>query len=208
MHGQGELMAECRPGPDASGRYNSDHPRWHAAYTLPRHEKSALRYLETQEIECFLPLYRVTRHWEHRHAVSELPLFPGYVFTRITRGNRMNVLRAPGVLYLVSFKGDPVTVEDAEIEALRRSLAARKACPIDYVPLGHRVRFSEGALAGLQGTVMRNKNSVRVVVSVDSIMRSISIEVDRSDIELIREPAHKRCDQLSHRIDNRAISSA
>ena len=175
----------------------AEHPRWYAAYTMPRHEKSAARQLEGRSVECFLPLYRVTRSWQHRRGAFDLPLFPSYVFVRMNRDDRVKVLTAPGVVYLVSTKGVPDEIEGAEIESLRGLLATRNAYPTPYVEPGRRVRFLAGPFAGLEGTVVRTKGQVRVVVSVDTIMRSISIEVDCNELGLARpgNDVSRRLDQ-------------
>lgn len=159
--------------------------QWYAAYTRSRHEKCAAQQIQAQSLDCFLPLYRATRHWQHRRAVFELPLFPGYLFVRMSRKDRIKVLTAPGVLYLVGINGIPAEIEDAQIEALRTVLASRRAFPTDYLRPGSRVLFSKGLFAGLEGTIIHSKGGVRLVVSVDAIMSSISIEVDCNEVELV-----------------------
>ncbi len=162
----------------------SDPSRWYAVYTRPRHEKCAARQLEVRAIECFLPLYSAVRRWKHRRAVFELPLFPSYFFVCINRQQRLAVLTAPGVLQFVGTRGGPIEIEQSEIAALSKLLTSRNAYPVPYLQPGNRVRFSQGVFAGLEGTVVRTKGEVRVVVSVDAIMRSISIEADCSELQL------------------------
>jgi transcription termination/antitermination protein NusG len=163
---------------------------WFAVYTQPRHEKTAAKQLESRSIESFLPLYQVTRSYQGRRAKVELPLFPGYLFTRISRAERTNVLTAPGVLRLVSVVGKPVAIPDVEIEALRHLLICHKAEPTAYMGLGKRVRFVGGPFSGLEGTVARTKGVARVIVSMDLIMRSVAVEVDAGQLELLREHSH------------------
>ena len=47
-------------------------PRWYAAYTTPRHEKSAHQHLESRNLESFLPLYDSARMWNGRRAVVQM----------------------------------------------------------------------------------------------------------------------------------------
>jgi hypothetical protein len=49
--------------------------------------------------------------------------------------------------------------------------------------VGRRVRIQRGILAGVEGILIRRKNALRVVLSIDPIMRSVSVEVDASDLE-------------------------
>src|SRR5271166_2619527 len=88
----GTQVASCLPGSEFA-------PNWFAVYTSPRHEKRVDHYMNLKEIEHFLPLYRVQRQWSSGATVAlDLPLFPGYLFVRITLSERVRVLEVPGVL--------------------------------------------------------------------------------------------------------------
>jgi transcription antitermination factor NusG len=115
-----------------------------------------------------------------------LPLFPSYVFVRLPLRERLKVLQVPGVARLISFNGQPAALQDREIEALRASLAAQlRTEPHPYLTVGRRVRFKSGPLEGVEGILIRKKNACRVVLSLDLIMKSASVEVDASDLERI-----------------------
>jgi transcription antitermination factor NusG len=51
-----------------------------------------------------------------------------------------------------------------------------------YLATGAVVNIRSGLLAGLQGLVVRQKSSCRVVLSLDLIMRSVAVEVDIADL--------------------------
>src|SRR5580692_3517216 len=78
---------------------------WYALYTCPRHEKRVADQIKQRRISCFLPLYRSVRRWKDRRKELDLALFPGYVFVNLNAGDRLGVLRAPGVLRFVTFQG-------------------------------------------------------------------------------------------------------
>ena len=162
--------------------------RWFAAYTRARHEKSVVQHFEARAVEHFLPLYTSMRRWQNRSVQLELPLFPGYVFVRIALGVRLRVLEVPGVVRLVGFNGQPYPLEDREIESLRRGIMnASRIEPYPYLNLivGSRVRIKSGPLAGVEGKLVRKKNTYRVVLSLDLIARAAAVEVDSADIERI-----------------------
>ena len=161
-------------------------PRWYAAYTSANHEKRVAVQLEQRSVEHFLPLYESLRRWKDRRMKLQLPLFPGYVFVRLALPERLKVLQVPGVARLVGFNGQPAVLPDREIQALRTSLAVQvRAEPHPYLTVGRRVRIERGPLAGVEGILIRKKNALRVVLSLDLIMRSASVEVDVGDIERI-----------------------
>ena len=159
-------------------------PRWFAVYTTPRHEKHISEILAERQIETFLPLYKTTRQWQKsRPVVLELPLFPTYVFVRIARQARGSVLGMPGVLSIVGSSKESWPLPDFEIDALRSGLLERKIEPHPYLVVGERVRIMAGVMAGVEGVLVRKKNDLRVVLSLDTIMRSVAVEVNADDIE-------------------------
>lgn len=158
-------------------------PRWYAAYTWARHEKSVAKQLEERRMDSFLPLYRSWHRWKDRRQQVELPLFSSYVFVRMTLRERVRVLELPGVVQLVSFQGRPAPLPDLEIEALRRGLEQEiYAEPHPFLRVGHKVRVRGGPLAGTEGILLRKKDKLRVVISLEVLMRSIAVEVDAADI--------------------------
>jgi transcription antitermination factor NusG len=160
-------------------------PNWFALYTTSRHEKRVAEHLLHREIECYLPLYRSQRKWSDGSRVTlELPLFPGYLFVHIQRDERSSVLAVPGALAVVGGTGgEPATLSDETIEALRTGLRLHQAQPHPFVTVGQRVRIRSGALGGLEGIVVRHKNTFRVVMTLEHIMQSYAVEVDLEDLE-------------------------
>jgi transcription antitermination factor NusG len=163
-----------------------EEPHWYVAHTSANHEKRVTQQLQERSVENFLPLYDSVRRWKDRRMKLQLPLFPSYVFVRLPLRERLKVLQVPGVARLISFNGQPAALPDKEIEALRASLAAQlRTEPHPYLTLGRRVRVTGGALEGAEGILIRKKNACRVVLSLDLIMRSVSVEVDASDLQRI-----------------------
>ena len=96
---------------------------------------------------------------------------------------RIRVLDHPGVLRLVTFNGRPAPLPDGEIERLRAALELGKAEPFPFLIPGRRVRVRSGSLAGLEGTILRRKGRMRLVVSVEAIQRAIIFDLDATDLE-------------------------
>jgi transcription antitermination factor NusG len=161
--------------------------RWFAVYTTPRHEKAVARQFEVRQLEAFLPLHRSVHRWKNGCRVSvDQPLFPNYVFVSLQRGDYIQVLQTPGVLSLVGRGREPAPLPAAEIESLRSGLPLRDFEPHPYLVAGRRVRIHSGALAGMVGVLVRKKNSLRVVLTLDLIMQSVSVEIGVDEIEPVR----------------------
>jgi transcription antitermination factor NusG len=67
----------------------------------------------------------------------------------------------------------------------------RKIEPHPYLTVGERVRIKAGVMTGVEGILVRQKNDLRVVLTLDTIMRSVAVEVDADDIEPANAPAAK-----------------
>ncbi len=161
--------------------------RWCALYTTARHEKRIAQHLRMRGIEHFLPLYRTQRRWrDGSKATLELPLFPCYLFVRIYRAERVRTLEVPGALAIVGGTGkEPAALSDGEIESLRAGLSERRIEPHPLLVAGQRGRIRSGALAGMEGVIVRMKGNYRVVITLELIMQSIAVEVDVDDVEAL-----------------------
>ncbi len=165
---------------------SSESGSWYALYTYPRHEKLVAKQIERRHVSCFLPLYRSVRRWKDRRKELELALFPGYVFVHIELRDKLQVLQVPGAVRLVSFNGQPAALPELEIECLRNRQSAPGAMqPHPYLCVGRRVRVRCGPLQGLEGIIRRSKDKCRVIFSLDLLKRSVAVEVDEADVELV-----------------------
>jgi transcription antitermination factor NusG len=168
--------------PDAGASVS--HAQWYVACTMPRHEKKVAEQLGGKSVEYFLPLYRSVHRWKDRRTEVELPLFPGYVFVRIPVEERLRVLSVPSVNRFVSFQGPPVAMPEEEMERLRRGLDHVKAQPHPFLRAGQAVRIKHGPLSGAEGLLVRSKDNCRVIISIELLMQSVSVEVDFCDLEI------------------------
>jgi transcription antitermination factor NusG len=159
---------------------------WYAAYTCPRHEKYVAQQLVNRHIGSFLPLYSSVRRWKDRRKRVELPLFPGYVFVQMTEGNRLDILRLPGVVHLVCFQGKPAAIAPGEIEVLRRGTTGSVVVqPHPYLKEGRKVRIVSGPMTGTEGIFVRRKQQARLVISISLIQRCVALEIAEEDVEAI-----------------------
>jgi transcription antitermination factor NusG len=157
---------------------------WYAVHTSANHEQRVAKHLAAHGVEHFLPLYSSLRRWKDRRVVLERPLFPGYVFVFIALRDRLQVLRIPGVARLVEFNGIPAALPEEEMQALRTGLQrGLRVLPHPYVAVGRRARIKDGPLAGLEGVVRRAMGNWRVVLSLDLIQCSVSVDMDAINLE-------------------------
>jgi len=159
---------------------------WYAIYTKPRHEKKVDAQLVDKEIETFLPVVKRKRQWKDRKKNVEMPLFSSYLFVNFDYKYRFDVLETDGVVKVVNFNGIPAVVPDWQIESLRQMLTFPKTIQLEnYIRPGEIVEVIDGPMQGMRGTVVNRKNSNRLVLTIDGIMQSVSVEVDEFDLKKI-----------------------
>jgi transcription antitermination factor NusG len=164
----------------------ADHPSaaWYAACVHSRHERVVAQEMACRDIPFYLPTYQSVRRWKDRQKRLEMVLFPGYVFVRIPLGERLRVLQVPGVARFVTFQGVPAPLAESEMDLLRLGMrGSGEIRPHPYLRAGRRVCIKTGPLAGVTGLLIRRKHQLRLVLSVDLIMRSVALEVDEADVE-------------------------
>ena len=160
---------------------------WFAATVKPQHEKTVAEALRAKGLENFLPLYRDRRRWSDRLKEVELPLFPGYVFCRFEPRDRTAVMSTPGIRSIVGFGRVPAAVSDTEIDSIRAMVTCGfPVAPWPFLRAGQKIVIERGPLSGLEGILLQIKESWRVVVSVPLLQRSVSVEVDRDVISVVK----------------------
>ncbi len=176
--------------------YLEDDDRWYAVHTRSNFEKRIAEELSAKGIENYVPSYQEVRQWKDRKQKLDLPLFPGYLFTRFydCPEARIAVLRTAGVVRILGQSGAIEAVPQHEIETVRSLLRSALPCYTHpFLRVGERVRVRKGALRGVEGFLVRVKNETRLVVSVALLSRSIAAEIDARDVERIQEPTRAVC---------------
>lgn len=169
---------------DDSGQF----PAWFAVFTQHRHEKSVAHALEGKGKEVFLPLYTTTHRWKDRVKRLSLPLFPNYVFVFCSIVDRATILSTLGIYDFVRIGGGPAAISREEIESIRDAVEyGRHIEPHPFLKSGDRVRVRSGPLEGIEGLLVRKKNFYRLVLSVELLERSVSVEVEVADVERVAE---------------------
>lgn len=156
---------------------------WFALLTHPKHEHAAARGLRLQGFETYLPVHDIKRRWSDRVKVVHSVLFPGYVFCRFSKRDKLRAMTSPSIRSIVSVGREPAPVDDTEIEAIQAVIASGR--PVDlcpYLRIGQQVRITHGPFTSVRGMIVRAQDNWRVVVSVEALGCSISVEVDAGDV--------------------------
>jgi transcription antitermination factor NusG len=163
---------------------------WYAIQTRSRHEKMVARQLELQGITAFLPVVTKTHKWSDRSKTVELPLFPGYAFVRVAPfpEDRIAVLKVLGVVNFIGSHGRAIPIPEWQIEAVK----AVVSCNIPFkdhphLRVGQRVRVCGGSLDGVEGILVAQNGTRNLVISVEPIQRSLSVQIEGYDVVPIEQ---------------------
>jgi transcription antitermination factor NusG len=154
---------------------------WYAVHTRSRHEKMVASALAGKGFDAYLPLYRARRRWSDRIKELDLPLFPGYVFSRFEITDMLSVLKCAGVARVVAFGQEPAAIDPVELERVQTIVdSGLTVLPWPHLVVGEKVYLAEGPLEGVEGVIARIKGNLRLVVSVTMLQRSVAVEIDHS----------------------------
>ena len=170
---------------ESTGRNKREYPaenvpgaKWYALYVRSRFEKKVHSQLLQQDVETYLPLIEEVRLWSDRKKKIQEPLFKGYLFVRINLKEKLNVLKADGVVKFVGINNRPSAIPDDQMNWIKIILQSADAVKREKYPVqGERVEVVGGPLRGIQGIVSQVRGSTKLIIIVEAISRSLSVEV-------------------------------
>ena len=167
--------------PAESGR------RWLAAYVKMHHERKVRDRLTDMEIENFLPVQEVIRHWSDRRKKVERVLIPMMIFVRVNVAEQRQVIELPAVLRYFSLRGEyaPTRIPDSQMDNFRRMLDfSDEAVNMEnHLPApGQRVRVIKGSLQGLEGELITFEGKSRIAVRIEQLGYA-TVEINAGMVE-------------------------
>ena len=183
---------ECAGDAAPAARASHDFA-WYALSVKHQHERAIEAALTYKGFEALAPVYRSRRRWSDRIKQIELPLFAGYVFCRFCRDAKARVLDTPAISRVVGFGGQPAAVPDVEIEAIRAVVnSGQPVRPWPRLHPGDRVRLERGPLRGIEGVLLKEKDAVELIVSVELLQRSVAVQIDAGSVMPVRSAQQRR----------------
>jgi transcription antitermination factor NusG len=160
---------------------------WWVAYARSRQEKGLARHLGEEGVAYYLPQYEKLVRRDGRRFVSFLPLFPSYVFLLGSLAERRVAVRSHLVVrFLEVLDQQRLRHELANLWLLQRS--GLPLVPHAYVRPGDAVQVVDGPFKGSTGKVLREKGTLRLVVSITFLKQSVAAELDRELLEPAAPP--------------------
>ena len=161
---------------------------WYVLHVKPRAEKKVARYLNEYRYFCHLPLYLKVTKVQRRKVKRQLPLFPGYVFTKLFPEERIKMLQTNLIINTILAK-HPRTM----IHQLRQIAHAAKGdtamLTVAMCKVGDYVRVVSGPMRGTEGYIQRKGREASLCLNVEILGVAVEVAVSPYDIEKIDSPS-------------------
>ena len=166
--------------------------KWYVVHTFSGYENKVAtdlativenRHLQDQICEVSVPTETVVEIKDNQRKEVERKIFPGYVLVKMIMSdeNWFVVRNVRGCTGFVGPNGKPVPLTEKEIAALG---VEKKEIVVDYA-VGDTVSIIDGPLENFSGTVDeidREKNMVRVTISMFGRETSVELELDQVEL--------------------------
>jgi transcription antitermination factor NusG len=156
---------------------------WYVVRCKANAERTVAQGLTNRDLLVFLPLEKRLSKRKNIGLI-ETPLFPGYVFAQFEYKESLLVVTCPGVVNILSMGTAPEPVDPAEMHSLLAlSRQAISLSPYPTFEKGDKVKITHGPLADVEGIVVRDNGSQKLILSVSLLRRSVVAQIDREWIE-------------------------
>jgi transcription antitermination factor NusG len=176
------VMADARK--DVAGiKGGADGRRtWYVLHVKPRTEKKTLDFLRSYGYFHHLPVYMKITKVQRRKVRRELPLFPGYVFTKLFPDERIRMLQTNLIVHTIEVLNPREMIHQLR-QISRASRAKPEMRPVHSFKAGDLVRVKYGPLRGTEGYVKREGAHATLCLNVEILGAAVEISISPEDIE-------------------------
>jgi len=167
-------------------------PSWYIVKFKPNSHKIAVRNLERQGFDTFLPMHEVTRRTAAKFETVTRPLFAGYMFVSCgpEKAPWRQINSTYGVSRLLSFAEGPKPMPEPLIAGLRaRCDSVGKVVPLENFEAGQSVEMHSGPFESFIATVEQMASDARVWVLLDFMGKATRVQVSRQQIQSVSPEA-------------------
>lgn len=168
-------------------------------HVKPRTEKKVVEYLDVYRCFRHLPLYVKITRVQRRKVRRELPLFPGYVFTRLTPEERVRMLQTNLIVRTIFVERPrPMIHQLRQIARVTRA-AAHQVRPANPYKVGDYVRVVHGAFRGTEGYIKREGANASICLNVDILGTAVEVSISPEDVEKVNGPKDRALEDVKAR---------
>lgn len=153
---------------------------WGVIYTKSRYEKKVEHALNKKSVTVYLPTIDNRRSYRGSIRISQLPLFPGYLFFNSDEITRLELLNIDGVVKVI-YPPDPQRLRK-ELLNLSYALSDRAITwrNMNFTITGQPVEITGGPLKGVEGEFVKFEEENLLIVRITFLGRAIETPIDEA----------------------------
>lgn len=176
---------------------NASNAAWYAVWLRSHYEHTVEQQLSARGFHTFLPEIPAWSRTLGPKRAIRTPMFPGYLFVRdvLDKDRYIDMLQVRGIVRVLEDGWSRLTpVPTDDMDAIQQIVQANiLVSPHAHLQKGDRVRVLEGPLMGVEGIFVQDRASKgRLVVSMNMLGRSVSVDVDNAAVEAYSAEATRR----------------
>ena len=156
---------------------------WYVLHVKPRTEKKVMLYLARYGCFRYLPLVAKVYKVQRRKVRRDVPVFPGYVFARLSPDERVEMLKTNLLVHTIFVTRPREMIHQLrQVEhASRLPSEVRRANPFKA---GDYVRVTAGPMRGIEGYVKREGSKATICLNVEILGAAVEISISPDDVEM------------------------
>ena len=161
---------------------------WFILQFKPNAHHQAVKNLNRQGFEVFLPFLDTTSRKASRFISTAQPLFPGYMFIRFdrTKSGWQKINNTYGVSRLISFNSILKSIPNRFIDNLKKRYdSSGKLLPIQKLKKGDQVTVLTGPFSNFIATVEKYEADQRISILMDLMGRKTKIQTPSDALKLL-----------------------
>ena len=159
---------------------------WFILQYKPNAHHKAIKNLNRQGFETFLPLFDATARKLSRFVNTSIPLFPGYMFVRFDKAESEwhKINNSYGVSRLITFDSNLKSIPTSFVDHLmKRYDLSGKLLPIEKLKKGDSVNVSSGPFTNFIATVEKYEDDQRIWVLLDLMGRKSKVQANLDTLQ-------------------------
>ena len=161
---------------------------WYVLHVKPRTEKKAMLYLAGNSGFRYLPLVVKITKMQRRKVRREVPVFPGYVFAKLSPDERLTMLKTNLIVRTIFVVRPREMIHQLrQVEHATRARSNVKR--VNPFKAGDYVRVKFGPMRGTEGYIRREGANATICMNVEILGTAVEVSISPEDVEKIDPPA-------------------
>ena len=184
-----KIMTTVKTEKEPENHLHESKARWFAVRTKFKSEKAALKHLEHNKINAYLPIRNVTRLYGHKKRTTDLPLINNFVFVKIVAAEYVRVLATENVAGFLRLGKNLLSIPEKEIDLIRRLIGEDYEVEVteNTLQIGDWVEVVAGSLLGLRGRLITEGGKEKFVVALTNSGYSLEITIDKNLLQKVEK---------------------